>query len=156
MPRIIFSHAAGVKLTPYRGIGFLEKDDGEFDAITKFRTLKASKARFVKSIMDHWVDGNDRPSWWFHGFNEARYRDCFVFKWDENRVHQRLYGFKCHPKPKSAKEFQLCVLVFHATKTEATDYGILNRINRILADLEEVEAVAKEYSEYRGSHKWCQ
>lgn len=156
MPKITFSHVLGVKLTSRRGIGFLQKDDGEFDAITKFRGLKASKARRVQSIMDHWVDGNDQPVWWFHGFNEEPYRHCFVFKWDENRVHHRLYGFKCHAKPKSAKEFQLCVLIFHDTKTDATDYRILNRINKILADLEEVEAIAKEYPEYRGTQKWRQ
>ncbi len=156
MARTIFRHAAGVKITSRRGVGFLQRDDGEFHAIAKFERLKPSRASFVRSIMDHWADGNDKPHWWFHGFDQAEYRHCFVFKWDENRVHQRLYGFKCHPKPVTAKEFVLCVLVYYDTKTDATDYRILDRINRLLTGLEEAEAIAAEYTEYRGTHKWRQ
>ena len=155
MPSTIFSLVAGVKITEHRGIGFLHKDDGEFNAITKFQGLKSNKARFVRSIMDHWVDGKDNPPWWFHGFNEEEFKRCFVFKWDEKRVGQRLYGFKCHPK-KSAKGFQLCVLVFYDFKTDKVNYGLLRRINQILENLKEVVAISAKYPEYKGVHKWIQ
>lgn len=155
MPIITFNLAPGVRITERRGIGFLHKDDGEFNAITRFLSLKSSKARFVKSIMDHWVDGNDTPRWWFHGFDEERFKRFFVFKWDEKRVGQRLYGFKCHPK-KLERGFQLCVLVFYDFKTDRMDYALLRRINQILDNLEEVPAICAMYPEYKGGQKWTQ
>jgi hypothetical protein len=156
MSSIIFSLVAGVKCTNRRAVGFLHKNDGEFDAMAKFVGLKSSKASFVRSIMDHWADGNDKPVWWFHGFNDEEFKQCFVFKWDEGRVGQRLYGFKCHPKTKSAKEFLLCVLVFHDSKTDKVNYSLLRRINKILENCEEVAAIFEKYPEYKGVHKWVQ
>ncbi len=154
MPKVSFSHVPRVKLSDRRGIGFLISDDGRFDAVTKFNSLRDNKARWVRSIMDHWVDGHDRPPWWFHGFDEEEFKACFVFKWDEHRAGQRLYGFKCHPKPQSDKGFLLCVLVFHDQKTDKVDYGILREINNLRRDLQVIEAVGVQYKEFRGTYKW--
>ncbi len=65
-----------------RGIGFLEGEGGKLDAGKVFDGL-AGKKDFVRSIMDHWIAGNDRPAWWFHGWNFDPYKKCFVFKWDQ-------------------------------------------------------------------------
>jgi hypothetical protein len=105
--------------------------------------------------MDHWLSGGIH-NLYFHGWpDEPKYKECFVFKWDEEKVGQRLYGFLCNPTPKSDPGFRTCVLVLHATKHEhETDSANLDRVNRWREDLRTDLAIKSIYPEYGGKDKW--
>lgn len=83
--------------------------------------------------MDHWIDG-DRKDEYHHGWaNNPDYKDCYCFKWKENTVHQRLYGFLCNPR--NGDRFRLCVLGFFDTKTTAeSNYSILREAKKLSDD----------------------
>jgi hypothetical protein len=120
----------GQRKSPRRAVAFLEDDaDTSIDGAKAFASLDSSQERKVRERFDYWIDFGTKDNW-FHGWpNQADYKDCFTFKWKQDRVHQRLYGFLCHPKAQE-KAFQLCVLIFHATKnTDTTEFTILDRIN---------------------------
>jgi hypothetical protein len=109
-----------------RGIGFVE-GHVELDAAANFEGLNETDARNLRSRMEHWVAGNDKPKNWFHRFDD--FRECFVFK----LPGRRWYGFLFHPLPKTSPRFQLCVLAIHAYKHEqATDKAELRRVNEWL------------------------
>jgi hypothetical protein len=122
---------AGLKISTRRAVVFLVCN-GEYDARAAFDKLVPSYARLVRERIDHWIDDGVHKKY-HHGWDQPEYRQCYCFKWKEGRVHQRLYGFKCNPKHDNAR-FQLCVLVFHATKADNTDFAILDRINRLRTD----------------------
>jgi hypothetical protein len=84
--------------------------------------------REVRSRFDYWIDGGVRDSY-FHGWpNHPKYKDCFVFKWKENRRNRRLYGFLAHPTPIADPRFQVYILVSHVFKDEfETDPARLDR-----------------------------
>jgi len=125
--RYTIKRIAGLKASKFRAVVFLCcPDDPRIDAEAVFEQLKRKKDMELRVSFDHWIDrmtANTR----FHGWpNDQRYKDCFVFKWKDNRLHHRFYGFLCHPMPISTPRFELCVLVSHATKTEReTDEGEL-------------------------------
>src|SRR5262249_33676848 len=80
----------------------------------------------------------------------TKYKECFTFKWRENRQHQRLYGFLHHPKRRTHPSFQVCVLVYHDTKNEEeTDFAVLDRINQLRKDSLVIAAIDKEFPEER-------
>jgi hypothetical protein len=155
-PELEFRLVPGVIPSAGRGAGFLEGDE-ELNAGAVFAGLQEKAQRTVKSRMDYWVAGFNSPIHWFHGFpNDPDHDQCFVFKWDEKRVGQRLYGFLCNPLPLSNRGFRLCVLCIHVTKTEKdTDLAILDRVNDWKNNLATAEAIAKIYPERgRGGPKW--
>jgi hypothetical protein len=105
--------------------------------------------------MDYWLQGKDDASKRFHGFTEAGYRLCFTFKWRENRLENRFYGFLCNPKPDTERGFRLCVLMYHAAKIEwKTDHAILDRVNAYRDDIRVTQAIAQLYPEHKGFKKW--
>ena len=134
----------GLKVSAHNAIGFLEdENDATLNAKQKFISLEQNYDRLLRSRITYWIDLGYRahkPDW-FHGWPDLpKYKECFVFEWDEKRVHQRLYGFLCHPKL-ADRAFQLCGLVFHDEKMRAdTDFTLLDRIN----DLRLSESVWKE------------
>ena len=131
----------------------MEGED-ELDAGTVFDALTDNLERLVRSRMNYWLDGGTHDPY-FHGWREPRYRGCFVFKWDERKVAQRLYGFLCNPFPRSDAGFQTCVLVLHAEKKEQeTDSANLDRVIRWREDLRTNGAIASIYPEYRGTDRW--
>lgn len=112
-----------------RGISFLmSPDDRHVDASEAYEDLSQNGGFAVRTRFEAWLDykKNDR---WFHGWpSHPSYRDCFVFKWKENRLGQRLYGFLCKPSTQDPA-YQLCVLVLHAIKKEKeSDTSELNRV----------------------------
>lgn len=129
-----------------RSVGFLEGHD-ELDAGEVFDNLKEKQRMNFRVRFEWWIAGNNQPGTWFHGFpNKAEYKECFVFKWKENR----LYGFLCKPWPQSMPGFQLCVLNIHATKNEhETDTAELDRVNRWRTSFGAREAIGQTYPEYR-------
>ena len=126
-------------------------DDLDLDAHRVFNGLREDQKRNVRSRIDHWIAGgiHDR---YFHGWPDyPQYKECFAFKWRKGRVGHRLYGFLCHPSPRTNERFQLCVLVYHAAKTqEQTDFSKLARINGLRDNPQVIRAIAKIYPEYGG------
>lgn len=143
-----FTLAQGFKIGR-RAIGFLEDGGRALNARAKFNGLNAAKKRLVSDRFDVWLDGKHYPKY-FHGWPDSPfYKDCFVFKWRENRVEQRLYGFLCNPRPRTDSGFRLCALAIHATKTEwETDESELDRIVSLLYAEEVKAAIRERYPEY--------
>src|ERR1035441_7244325 len=134
MPKAVYSIARidGLKTSTSRAIVFLACNGGLSGKIT-FEKLPHARDREVRNRFDHWIDGNPFPKY-YHGWDNPNYKHCFCFKWKQQLVHQRLYGFICNPK-RDNQRFQLCVLVFHTAKTtEDTDSTILDEINRLRLD----------------------
>lgn len=130
--------------TTRRGLAFLMcAGNQDIDAKVVFDKLSQKVERTLRTRFDHWLDGKTQDDW-FHGWpNDHRYRDCFVFKWKENRKNHRLYGFLCRPLLED-RRFQLCILVSHATKnTRETDPRILPRLNILKDDQAVRNAIAE-------------
>lgn len=141
-----------------RAVGFLQTvDDSSLDGAQKFRTLSSVREKEVRSRLDYWIAGGTNNRW-FHGWPDlTKFKECFTFKWKENRQHQRLYGFLHHPKPKTAPRFVVCALVYHDEKNEdETDFSILDRLNELRKDWSVIEAVNKVFPEKRSEQKWVQ
>lgn len=133
-----------------RSLAFLvcPEDDG-IDAQQKFEGLSPEKQRLVRDRFDYWLQrGVHKP--YFHGWDDPDYRNCFVFKWKENRRHQRLYGFLIHPCPQTSPRLEVCVLASHAQKnTENTDPAELNGAKALASTIAVVNAVKSAYPERR-------
>jgi len=133
-----------------RAVGFLE-GHGQLNAAQAFGRLRSKDVDTLRQRMDRWCDGMPGPKAYFHGWNEDGYRECMVFKLNND---QRFYGFKYHPLPRSNAAFQLCVLNIHAYKREKeTDDAELDRVNEWRVSLAAQSAIAKVYPE-NGREKW--
>lgn len=147
----------GIKLSDRRSIAFLWVDDGDDDSCAGrvFQDLDEKTERLLRSRFDFWVDGGIKDEW-FHGWpNYPKFKQCFVFKWKENRQNNRFYGFLCHPKPKTNARFQLCVLVIHATKNQQqTDTAELERVERVRIDPAVQAATAAAFPDEKGKTRW--
>jgi len=134
----VFSTVAGHIVGRRRAIGFLqdEKDPSAFDAKVKFDSLSPKKDRELRSRFDYWLSGAGPNDKWFHSWpNDHVVKECFCFRWDENKQHNRLYGFLYHPQPRTNARFELCVLIYHEAKNdESTDRNLLVNCMRLRAD----------------------
>jgi hypothetical protein len=143
-----FTQPTNLKLSNRRAVGFLEEAGSTgLNAKEVYDSLESRASMDVKNRIDWWIEGNDVPKKYFHGFDNPPYRECFVFK----RAEDRFYGFKCHPRPISSARFQLCVLVFHDSKYEEdANYALMDQMNVLRTDQEVIKAIAAKYSEHRG------
>jgi hypothetical protein len=143
-----FTQPSNFKRSDNRAVGFLEEPgNAEVDAKSEYEALERKASMDLKNRIDWWVEGNNVPKKYFHGFDMQEYRECFVFK----RAEERFYGFKCHPRPVSSKRFQLCVLIYHDSKYEEdANYTLLDRVNVLRKNRDVTEAISAVYSEYRG------
>jgi hypothetical protein len=134
----------GLKPSERRAIIFLV-NDGEPNAATTFDALKEKQKREVLTRFDFWISGGVHDKF-FHGWpNVPEYKQCFVFKWKHRSQNHRLYGFLCHPRPRTHPRFHVCVLFSHATKnTWETDPRELDGANELRNNLQ-VIAVIQEY-----------
>lgn len=151
----------GLKRSTRRAIAFLlsSSEMMSTDAMAVFNNLKPNRAREVRARFDHWIDGVQPRDNWFHGWpGHPKYKNCFTFKWKENRQHHRFYGFLFHPLPHSNAEFQLCVLACHATKNEwETDDAELDSINVLRLRADVLSAISEVYPDSKsGERKWVQ
>ena len=144
-----------LKMSARRGVVFLCcQEDNEIDAAVVFAGLDDKKDRDLRSRFEHWIDGGTNNKW-FHGFNEEGYRECFVFKWKAKRQHHRLYGFLCHPMPRTNRRFQLCVLVSHAKKNQReTNKTELDGVKALRSDSSVYAAITTEFPDNGGSEPW--
>ena len=141
----------GLRRSARRGIAFLtQKGNEELNGRSEFNRLSGKTAKEVRARFDHWIDGN-RHDRYFHGFpNNPTYKVCFVFKWNERNLCQRLYGFIHHPYPQMNPAFQLCVLCSQATKTVwETDPAELNGALRLSVSAQVLAAINISYPDVR-------
>ena len=143
-----FTHTNDFKRSGVRSVGFLEEDGSQdLNAKSEYEALSQKGAWAIRTRVDHWVDGNNVPPRYFHGWNTDGYRECFVFKKDEDRF----YGFKCHPMPRTKAGFEMCVLTFHDSKFEEdSNYTLLDRINILRKHPSVIAAIRKKYPEFLG------
>jgi hypothetical protein len=114
-----------------RGVVFLRcSDNADVNAEAVFNSLGQKDKNRMRDRFDNWMQGNDGPAHWFHGFDDEERKHCFVFKRRKAHTHYRYYGFLMHPLPMTDPAYWLCVLATHAQKnTEATDPAETNFIN---------------------------
>jgi hypothetical protein len=130
-----------------RGVVFLRSsDNAEVNAEAVFKRLTQNDQNRMRDKFRHWMQGNDGPAIWFHGFNDAERQHCFVFKRKKSHTNYRYYGFLTHPQPITDPGYWLCVLARHAQKnTEATDPAETDFVNelRLLPDV--IAAIKKSF-----------
>lgn len=70
MPKGAYSIARidGLKISSRRAIVFLVRN-GEMNGKSVFDRLPKDRDREVRNRFDHWIDGNDAPAHYFHGWN---------------------------------------------------------------------------------------
>jgi hypothetical protein len=134
----------GVQSSLRRGLAFLECQEDRFlDARQVFDGLTDKWGERLRSQFDYWLGGGAPFDKYFHGW-QGEYKECFAFKWKDAGTYHRLYGFLVNPRPESDPRFRVCVLVCHDWKNdESTDFTILNKINRLRAKEEVIQAVHK-------------
>jgi len=154
MPAFTFTHASGYVFRRC-ALGFLCAEGiSDLDAKAQFDALNQKDSQLVRSRFGVWLEGKPYDKY-HHGWpNNPENKLCHVFKWEKRHKPQRLYGFKCHPKPNTDKGFVLCVLAYFGTKDDTTDYSILDRLNELRQDLSVIAAISVEYPEYGGKSKW--
>lgn len=154
MPAFKFKHIGGYVFRR-NALGFIYADGiPELDAKAHFDGLDQKDSDLVRNRFGIWLEGKAYDKY-HHGWpSNPQYKLCHVFKWETRHKPQRLYGFKCHPKPDTDKGFVLCVLAYFGTKDDTTDYAILGRLNKLREDLNVIAAISVEYSEYGGKPKW--
>jgi len=131
-----------------RGLAFFVcPNDDTIDAEAVFNGLTTKKKRDLKSRFDAWLAGKVNDNW-YHGWpNNPDYKDCFVFRWKDNRQNHRLYSFLCNPFPNN-NNIRLCVLVSHAAKnTWGTDPAELNGAKELSTNVDVNEAIKKAIKE---------
>jgi hypothetical protein len=148
-----------LKTTERRGVVLLTSiHDSRVDAVAVFRGLCKGRERELRSRFETWIDGVQHQNRWFHGFDRPDCRDCFVFKWKEENVGQRLYGFLCHPLPRTKPRFLLCVLTNHGEKPHPqweTDPAELDVAKSLRVNAGVQAAIRWEFPDQApGSAKW--
>lgn len=135
-----------------RDVAFLESDeDDRIDAKDVFYALKEEHQTEMRNKFDYWKSGGHNDLW-FHGFNQAGYRDCFVFKRKQAGTYHRFCGFLINPRQVTDVRYQVCIVVSHGQKNEAnTDPNELNFVNTIRVNPEVVRAVKQQFPENQGA-----
>jgi hypothetical protein len=137
----------GLATYPRRGVAFLVGPRRELDARDVFAGLLKNPRRTLLSRFDYWASEAPPNKRWFHGWpNDKRYKQCFVFKYNDKDIDQRMYGFLCHPRPKTAPRFQLCAIHTHDTKTSwETDKTIQELSLELLGNNHVINAIKFAY-----------
>ena len=128
-----------------RGVGFLVSADRKVDAKQTYESLSEKKREDLLNRFDYWLDGGKHDDY-FHGWpNDPDHKNCWSFRWRENKVRHRLYGFLYKPA-----DYQVCVLTSHGAKTqEHTDPKHLDRAEVLRANVGVIRAIEKTFPEVR-------
>ena len=129
-----------------RGVAFLISDDKNIDAHRFYYGLPENNTirRMFNTRFDNWQEGQPPKNHRYHGWDNSefngRYKKCFVFKYQENR----LYGFLCNPKDGKPR-YQICVLIVCATKhKKESDETYLKYVEKTREDFT-VKRIIKDY-----------
>lgn len=139
-----------------RGVAWLKHETNKhLNAKTVFNHLPISHEMYLRASFDAWLDGKADLNSRYHGWSETKYRNVQVFKWRENRVRHRLYGFKLHPGKEGQVpdgRFEMCVLAMHTTKNEAlADPWYKNQMNHLRDENLVSEAIRKQIENFFGA-----
>jgi hypothetical protein len=132
-----------------RGLGFLvSSSDKLIDAKAAYFALTGKRRDELRSRFDYWLGGGVYDDY-FHGWpNEPAYKRCFCFRWKEVKLRYRMYGFLCHPRPKTQPEYEVCILFGHVPKTTwETDPSYKDKANSLRLNTEVIKAVKKAFPE---------
>jgi hypothetical protein len=135
---VCIEYVDGKQPNPFRGLAWLiiTPPDKRITAKSEFLKLKTKQQQDLRNRFDYWLDGNTHDSY-FHGWQEAEYRNCFVFKLNKHRF----FGFLCHPQ-KDNKQFMLCVLSSHSLKDAwEADKAEKDRMNDLRGDPNVLQAL---------------
>ncbi|HEY6943937.1 MAG TPA: hypothetical protein VI431_02265 [Candidatus Acidoferrum sp.] len=135
-----------------RDVAFLESDeDSRINVKEVFYALKEKHQTEMRNKFDYWKRGGHNDLW-FHGFNEIAYRECFVFKRKQAGTYHRFYGFLIHPRPITEARYEVCILVSHGQKNQAsTDPSELNFANAVRVNPKVVQAIKVQFPEKPGA-----
>ncbi|MGD9562555.1 MAG: hypothetical protein AB7F88_10665 [Pyrinomonadaceae bacterium] len=140
----------GQAVTQRRGIAWLKaKSNSSVNAKQVFDKCSTSDRSFLEASMSAWIDGKPDIATRYHGFaNDAAFRFGMVFKWREERVQNRIYGFKMHPGIPDGR-LELCVLAMHTTKdTAETDRTVKVVINTLRNNVDVDKAIKRQVKEF--------
>jgi hypothetical protein len=110
--------------------------------------------RKVWSCFESWLRG-DEDSDLHHGWaDDPAFRMGYVFRWDHQRQHRRLYGFLTQPRP----DLEMCVLCCYRSKDRHKTEAAVKAIVKAASRNDEVrEAIKSTFSKPRkkdGAKKW--
>jgi hypothetical protein len=82
-----------------RALAFLIcPEDAAIDAKETFDSLPVDKQRLVRDRFDYWLQRGTHNRY-FHGWDYAPYKNCFVFKWKKRRQHPAALWLLDSPVP---------------------------------------------------------
>ena len=94
----------------------------------------------------HWASGAKRREF-HHGWpDDPKFSMGYVFRWDHQRQHRRLYGFLAYPRP----GLEVCILCCFRSKDKwRTDTAIKKMIRALSEDGDVKEAIKQVFSRWR-------
>jgi hypothetical protein len=106
----------------------------------------AEERNKVAGRFRHWLSGQKRHEY-HHGWpDDPDFRMGYVFRWDHQRQHRRLYGFLTEARP----GLQLCVLCcFRAKDTFRTEPAVKKLVRTMSHNPEVKEAVKHAFGRGR-------
>ena len=88
----------------------------------------------------NWTTGGRRAEF-HHGWPDApEFSMGYVFRWDHQRQHRRLYGFLAYPRP----GLEVCVLCCFGVKERFKTDAAIKRIIRAMSQHAEVKEALRE------------
>jgi hypothetical protein len=131
-----------------RAVAYLVfEGDAEIDAWLKLRRLDIATHRSGKEERNKvggrfrdWFIGGKRQEF-HHGWpDDPDFSMGYVFRWDHQEQHRRLYGFLAQPRP----GLEVCVLCCFRTKDKWRTEAAIKRIVRAMSQHPEVKEAIKE------------
>lgn len=144
MPCVV-TFISGLPPNSRRGLAFLQLDrDENLNAKSVFDGLPEKTRLDVLARFQHWMDGQVFDDY-HHGWGSPDNRLCYVFKWKQKNVRQRMYGFLAHPK-RDNQQFMACILVSRTPKSQGeTDPAHLALSNRLRQRTDVIKAIADKF-----------
>jgi len=137
-----------------RAVAYLEVDgNDEVNVARVLRRIDSARHRDgekernkVAFAMRHWLSGR-RDDHLHHGWEtDEKFKNGYVFKWDHQHQHRRLYGFVTKPRP----FLEVCVLCcFRAKRTYKTDEEAKRIVRTMIEHPEVKQAVQIAFGQER-------
>jgi hypothetical protein len=121
--------------------------DDEVNAWPEVRRIDSAAHRSGKEERNkvvarfrNWVTGA-KPNEFHHGWtDDPDFSMGYVFRWDHQRQHRRLYGFLVQPRP----GLEVCILCSFRAKGKWRTDAAVKRIVRAMSQHPEVKEAIKE------------
>jgi hypothetical protein len=98
----------------------------------------------------HWTSGRKLREY-HHGWpDDPAFRMGYVFRWDHQRQHRRLYGFLTSPRP----GFEVCVLCCFRSKDSWLTESAVKKLVRRMSEHPGVQSAVRNAFRKRGSRSW--